>query len=411
MQRLRSLASKVTKSWTGDEPLQNRHGLDVKAFWLAHQKERDGTVLTPHNINLLKHPNFNKHVAAYEKKMQLNDAMRHPGRQVLTREKLEEKLKDAERRRRSVLIDRKMPGFMWDRKKNTVIARKKKLDAFHPAVISITPDIMRWNQEDAAARRQAILNARKVPGKTWNKKMYDYRAKMDPKQKAKMKTGFAWNVPSSSSPLPTILQRSNSARNFYGSGMEKAPSIAIARRMKNAEAQHGNGSLALEGLPFNKMIQGVRKYKDVYGPREVLTREKLETKLKDAETRRQAVLNSRKGTGKAWDSKRENIARRKALGGHHNTANSLRLKQKDAERRREAVVNSRRVPNRLKSSVQKRDAIHAQIPEKVKEKRQNNMAKWWMRKRMNPRSGIRTKPFINQWEHTQRNRAVALATS
>jgi hypothetical protein len=193
--------------------------------------------------------------------------------------------------------------------------------------------------------------------------------------------------------------------------MEKAPSIAIARRMKNAETHHGNGSLALEGLPFDKMIQGVRKFKEVYGPRQVLTREKLETKLKDVEARRQAVLNSRKGAGKAWNSKRENIARRKALSGHHNTVNSHRVKLENAERRRQAIVNSRRVANRLKSSVQKRDAIHAQIPEEVKSKRQNNMAQWWMRKRMNPRSGIRTKPYINQWEHTQRNRAVALATS
>jgi hypothetical protein len=327
---------------------------------------------------------------------------------VLTREKLEEKLNDAERRQKSILNARKKKaGNAWDRRQDTWFMQKK-LYKMHPAVISITPDIMRWNQEDAAARRQAILNARKVPGKTWNKKMYEYRAKMDPKQKAKMKTGIAWNVPESS-PLPAILQRSNSARNFYGSGMEKAPSIAIARRMKNAETRHGNGSLALEGLSFDKMIQGVKKYKEVYGPREVLTREKLETKLKDAETRHQAVLNSRKGAGKAWDSKRENIARRRDT--RHNTVNSHRAKLENAERRRQAVVNSRRVANRLKSSVQKRDAIHAQIPEEVKSKRQNNMAQWWMRKRMNPRSGIRTKPFINQWEHNQRNRAVALATS
>ena len=212
----------------------------------------------------------------------------------------------------------------------------------------------------------------------FNKHLAEYYAK---------KKGSAWNIPTQ-----TILQRSNSARNFYGTGMEKASPLVIARRMKNANAQHGNGSLALEGLPFEKMIQGVKKYKQVYGPRKVLTREKLETKLKDAEARRQAV-------------KLENAERRRQ------TEISSREKLENAARRRSIAVNSKRVPNKLKASVQKRDAVHAKITEEAKAEGQKYMNTYWQRVELNPHSGVRSKQRINQREDNARNRAVARATS
>ena len=224
----------------------------------------------------------------------------------------------------------------------------------------------------------------------FNKHLAEYYAK---------KKGSAWNIPT-----PTILQRSNSARNFYGTGMEKASPLVIARRMKNANAQHGNGSLALEGLPFEKMIQGVKKYKQVYGPRKVLTREKLETKLKDAEARRQAVKLE---NAERWRQavKLENAERRRQ------TEISSREKLENAARRRSIAVNSKRVPNKLKASVQKRDAVHAKITEEAKAEGQKYMNTYWQRVELNPHSGVRSKQRINQREDNARNRAVARATS
>ena len=224
----------------------------------------------------------------------------------------------------------------------------------------------------------------------FNKHLAEYYAK---------KKGSAWNIPT-----PTILQRSNSARNFYGTGMEKASPLVIARRMKNANAQHGNGSLALEGLPFEKMIQGVKKYKQVYGPRKVLTREKLETKLKDAEARRQAVKLE---NAERWrQAVKLEIAERR-----RQTEISSREKLANAARRRSIAVNSKRVPNKLKASVQKRDAVHEKITEEAKAEGQKYMNTYWQRVELNPHSGVRSKQRINQREDNARNRAVARATS